>query len=389
MNLYVVPAWYPQHEQDINASFFREQAHALAERGHRVTVIHIEPVSVAKVFSKPWHETHTWQDGDVRTVFHKVIVPIPGKLSGWQDLYISRLFCKIIKEQIEQDRVAGMADPDLLHAHVSHSCAYYCLRAAKELRLPLVVTEHYSGLLLGTASEKEYARVKATIEQSDAFIYVGKRFQDTLNEHLGITKKTTMIPNLFDPDAFSIDHHDVSETFTFFTACHLTANKSVDAVIRSLHSTFPDMPNIRLVIAGDGMEMAHLKSLVSELGEEERVKFFGRYSREQARELFSSADAFVLTSKVETFGIVYLEALASGVPCIATKGQGGDDIIRDSNGFLVEYGDVKGLSQAMRTIYEQRENYNREVLRADCVKRFGKDAICQQIEAVYAAVMNK
>lgn len=389
MNLYIIPAWYPQNEQDIIASFFREQAQALAGRGHRVTVIHIEPVSISKVLAKPWHETNVWQDGEVRTVFHKVIVPIPGKLSGLQDAYISKLFCKILKKQICEDRKEGLPAPDLLHTHVSHSCAYYCLKAAKELHLPLVVTEHYSGLLLGTASEDDYRRVKATIEQSDAFIYVGKRFQDTLSERLSIRKDTHVIPNLFDPEAFTVNTDRKGETFTFLTACHLTANKSVDAVIRALHRAFPHNAEVRLVVAGDGAEKERLEALTAELGEEDRVTFFGRYSREQAKTLFSGADAFVLTSKVETFGIVYLEALASGVPCIGTKGQGADDILNETNGVTVPYGDEDALVKAMQTLYAQREGCDREALREDCVKRFGKDATCQQIEAVYAAVMNK
>ena len=46
MNIYIIPAWYPQNQGDITASFFREQAHALSQRGHNVTVIHIEPLSV-------------------------------------------------------------------------------------------------------------------------------------------------------------------------------------------------------------------------------------------------------------------------------------------------------------------------------------------------------
>ena len=387
MNLYIVPAWYPQHDGDITASFFREQAHALAARGHRVTVIHIEPVSVSRVFSKKWHETRTWQDGRVRTMFHKVIVPVPGKFSAWQDSYISNLFCKILKKQIESDKREGLGAPDLLHAHVSHSCAYYCLKAAKTLSLPLVVTEHYSGLLLGTASEKEYARVKATIEQSDAFIYVGERFQHTLDEKLGIQQPTYAVPNLFDSEAFEVRKREEDKPFTFLTACHLTANKRVDAVVRALHNGFSASDNVRLTVAGDGAEMPKLKALVAELSEEDRVSFFGRYAREQAKDLFGGADAFVLVSKVETFGIVFLEALASGVPCVGTKGQGADDILNDSNGFTVTCEDEGELIGAMRALYENREKYDPVQLRQDCVERFGEDAICTQIEAIYKRVL--
>lgn len=389
MNIYVITPWYPQEEGDLYGIFVREQAHALAERGHRVTVFRVDPLSVTHAFQKPWHGERVWQDGDVRTIFHEVIIPVPAKLDKIQDAYISNVFYKILKKQIERDEAAGFGKPDVLHTHVSHSCAYYCLEAAKKLSIPLVVTEHYSGLLLGTASDREYCRVRKTIEQSEAFIYVGKRFQHTLNQRLGIDKQTYVVPNLFDPDVFSLKDRAGTEKFTFLTACHLTANKSVDNVILALHKVFPDVQDVRLVIAGDGAEMDHLKALVTELGEKDRVEFFGSYSREQAGELFANADAFVLTSKVETFGIVYLEALASGVPCIGTAGQGADDIIDDTNGFRVTYDDVDELAARMRDLYENRGSYHPQALREDCVARFGKEVICKEIEKVYDVVISK
>ncbi len=387
MNLYIVPAWYPQNEDDVTAIFFREQAHALAERGHNVTVIHIEPVSVTQCLSKKWHSERVWQDGNVRTIFHKVIIPIPAKLGKVQDKYISNLFCKILKEQIKKDVNAGLSKPDLIHAHVSHSCAYYCIKASKELSIPLVTTEHYSGLLLGTASEKDYSRVAETINKSDAFIFVGSRFQKSLCERLGIDKKTHVVFNMVDTDAYSIVDNPEDRPFMFLTACHLTENKSVDIVIKAFNKAFDKNDSVRLMIAGDGVARNGLESLVDVLGETERINFFGRYTKEQAKDIFASSDTFVLTSKVETFGIVYLEALSSGIPCIATKGQGAEDIITESNGFKVEYGDVNELADRMKYLYENRNTYNRASLRNDCIERFGKTSICSQIEEIYKSVL--
>lgn len=385
MRLYIIPAWYPQNDNDVTASFFREQAQALAKNGHDVTVIHIESLSVTNLLRKPWHEQRFWQDGRVRTVFHKVIIPIPGKLVGLQEKYISKLYYKIIKKQIEADKKAGLKVPDILHAHVSHSCGYYCLKAARLLKLPLVVTEHYSGLLLGQATEREYQRVKETIEKSDRFIFVGSNFRRAICEKLGIKKPTFVVPNMVDGCFFekNEEQKNQSKQFTFLVACHLKKNKSVDLVIKAFHKAFGREEPVKLVIAGDGETLAELRTLTEELTEQDRVTFFGRYKRSQSGQLFADADAFVLTSKVETFGIVYLEALASGVPCIATKGQGGDDIINESNGFLVEYGDEDQLCLAMRSLYENRDRYNKESIKQDCMDRFSEAAVCEKIEDVY------
>lgn len=385
MNVYIIPAWYPQNEQDIVASFFREQANALAERGHDVTVIHIDPLSVTNLFRKPWRSKRIWQDGKVRTVLYKAIVPVLGKFADIQEKYISNLYYSIIRKQIEEDKNAGLGTPDILHAHVSHSCGYYCLKAAEKLNLPLVVTEHYSGLLLGTATKREYGRVKETIEKSDAFIFVGSNFQKSLCEKLNITKPTYFVPNMVDNFFFEEEplKEKESESFKFLSACHLKENKSVNLVINAFHKAFGEEEPIKLVIAGDGEQLGELKSLVDALDEKGRISFFGKYSREQGRELFSASDAFVLTSKVETFGIVYIEALASGTPCIATSGQGGDDIINDFNGFLVEYGNESQLCAAMRKLYENRSSYDKKAIKEDCKARFSDDAVCQRIEEIY------
>lgn len=387
MNIYIIPAWYPQDDNDITASFFREQAQALSERGHNVTVIHIEPLSVTSVFSRPWHSKRTWQDKNVRTIFHKVIVPIPAKFSKAQDKYISNLFYKIIRKQMQEDKEQGIA-PDLIHAHVSHSCAYYCVEPAKKLGLPLVVTEHYSGLVLGTATEKEYSRVAYTINNSDAFIFVGSRFQEYLCNRLGIKKKTYVLPNMIDTDNYALNQNATNGIYTFLAAGHLKAHKSMDLVIKAFHKAFHNDENVKLVIAGDGDEYANLKNLIEALNEQSRIRMCGRYTREQSKELFSSADAFVLTSKVEPFGIVYIEALCSGVPCIGTKGQGADDIIDESNGFTVDYGDVDQLAERMQELYKNRELYKREEIRQACVDKFDKSSVCEKIEEVYKVLLS-
>lgn len=382
MKLFIIPAWYPQNKDDITASFFREQAHALADNGHDVTVIHIEPLSFSKLLRQPKHDIRLWQDGNVRTIFHKVIIPIPGKLADTQDKYISKLFYKIIQDQIEKDKAEGLSGPDILHAHVSHSCAYYCLYAKEKLNIPLVVTEHYSGLLLGTANEREYDRVRETINGADAFIFVGSNFQKALCNKLGIHKETYVIPNMIDTSAFEIKNSK-NEQFTFLSAGSLKKNKSFDLVIRAFHEAFSAELSIRLVIAGGGDEYQNLNNLIEELGEKGRITLFGRYSREESKNLFSMADAFVLTSQVETFGIVYLEALASGLPCIGTKGQGADDIIDDTNGYLVKYGKIDELAQKMKELYFNKSRYTSATIRQKCIDLFSSDSVCRRIEKIY------
>src|SRR5699024_9955006 len=96
-----------------------------------------------------------------------------------------------------------------------------------------------------------------------------------------------------------------------------------------------------------GEEKANLLKLVRVLKIEEQVVFLGPLTREQVKEEVSSADAFVLSSKYETFGVVLIEALALGKPVIATKCGGPESIVTPEVGYLVENNSEEELSKAM------------------------------------------
>ena len=390
MKLYIIPSWYSIRNDESSTSYFREQAQALSERGNDVTVINIRLLSISNIGKKKFISKKIWQDGNVRTILYETLVPIIGKLASLQEKYISSLYYKIIKNQIEKDVLNGLGKPDLIHAHISHNCGFYCIKAKQKCNVPLVVTEHFSGLLIGNIKPREYDRVKETINQSDAFIFVGTNLQQKVVDKLNIQKKTFFIPNMVDENNFYIsDNPKRNDSFTFLTACGLKKNKSVDLVIKAFHQTFADSEKVKLIIAGDGVERLNLEKLVCDLGENQRISFFGKYSKRQSSELFANSNAFVLTSQIETFGIVYVEALLSGVPCIGTKGQGPEDIINESNGFKVQYGDIEELSNKMRILYDSGKKFDSQKLRNDAIANFSKETICNKIEKIYQYVLER
>ena len=95
------------------------------------------------------------------------------------------------------------------------------------------------------------------------------------------------------------------------------------------------MPHVSLIIAGDGEEMQSLKEQIQSLHLQEQVKLTGRLSREELSGLLGTCDAFVLASFAETFGIVFIEAMATGLPAIGTVCGGPEDIITPESGFLI------------------------------------------------------
>ena len=95
------------------------------------------------------------------------------------------------------------------------------------------------------------------------------------------------------------------------------------------------------------------------------------------------SDAFVLSSEVETFGVVVAEALATGLPVVATRSGGPESIVRSGDGILVPVGDVTALAEAMSEIRRRRTEFSPQRLREACAARYSPNAIAARLIQIY------
>src|SRR2546426_1127550 len=134
--------------------------------------------------------------------------------------------------------------------------------------------------------------------------------------------------------------------------------KGYDRVIRLLARLLPEFPGLLLVVAGDGTDRPRLEGLAGALGVTGRVKFAGRVTDNDLASLYQCADLFVLPSgapdsdpfKAEGYGIVYAEASASGVPCVAYRLGGTNDVIEDGVTGVLTNPDETSLFSAVRKL---------------------------------------
>jgi len=124
--------------------------------------------------------------------------------------------------------------------------------------------------------------------------------------------------------------------------------KGVDAVLRAMPEILRRCPKAQYGIVGDGNDRAALEQLAAKLGIAGRVEFRGELSREALCRAYQEADVFVLPSQTEGFGVVFLEAMYSGLPVVAARAGGAPNVIEDGvTGILVAPGEEKQLVSAV------------------------------------------
>jgi len=132
------------------------------------------------------------------------------------------------------------------------------------------------------------------------------------------------------------------------------AYKGFDLLIEALPLIRRDYPAVRLRIVGQGDDQPRLADLAARLGVSDRVDFLGPVDDTALAAEYAACDLFALPSRREGFGLVYLEAMAYGKPCIGARAGGVPEVITDSVGQLVEYGDLAGLAAAVSDLVQHR-----------------------------------
>ncbi len=158
-----------------------------------------------------------------------------------------------------------------------------------------------------------------------------------------------------DPGQFSPPAKAPGPPPRLLTVGRLVPRKGIDTVIRALPLLIPGLPELAYDIVGDGPDRARLKALVSDLGLEETVNFHGAVSQSELTDFYRRAHIFVMparheieASSMEGFGIVYLEASASGLPVVAGRAGGAVEAVRDGEtGLLVPPDNPEALAQTL------------------------------------------
>lgn len=167
--------------------------------------------------------------------------------------------------------------------------------------------------------------------------------------------------------------------------------KGIRSLIRAAADIIPVYPDLQIKVAGNDPAIPGFQRLSSQLGIADHIVFLGQQSREQLIKLYSEATVFILPALTEALGIVFLEAMASGVPVIGTRVGGIPEIIQDgANGLLVPPDDPVALSRAIDSLL-QSDSMMEKFAQAglETVKRFSVEKMMSDTYQVYSHVLGK
>lgn len=365
----LVTTMYPTPRSEVHTTICHDFARAWVDSGYDVRVIHFKSVfptvfyRLARLF-RPLAIKYAGNDKlDIAPVFDEMLFNIEGvsvySIPIFKYLPHRRYGKGVVASSIE--RIQSILNdngfiPDIMIGH------FYNPQIEIISRLKLIYPTSVSCVVLHEKAEvvkKLYAGTLRNYSESiDIWGFRSKSLRDgfeSLFWQLPISFiNHSGIPNKFINSVNVPERRKKIDKFLYVG--QLIKRKYPSVIVSALQEAFP-MKDYDLTYVGSGSEEYNIREAAKKKGSSERVKLCGQISREDVVEYYDAAECFVMVSRDEAFGLVYLEAMSRGCITIGARHEGIDGvIIHGVNGFLCEAGDQDELVDILRHIDSLSEN---------------------------------
>ncbi|MBE3091657.1 MAG: glycosyltransferase, partial [Candidatus Atribacteria bacterium] len=299
-------------------------------------------------------------------------------------------------------------NPDIVHIHHPFLLSSAAIMYGKKLGIPKILTLHtqyeqyayYASPIPERVTQKAIKMIISHLAYKTDCVTTPSASMKELIEAYGIKNRIEVIPNAIDLISFREDnelkrteikkkYHLKEDDKIILFVGRVASEKSIDKIIKSLAIIKKrGISKEKLLIVGNGSAMDELKQLARTLKVEEDVIFAGAVSYEEIQHYYKMAYVFTIASTTETFGMVTIEALASGVPVLAVKAPGAVDILTDGlDGLLVD-NDTEKFANALEKIIrepELREKLSQGALKTS--EKYSIDKISERMLNLYREVI--
>lgn len=375
MYILIVSRGYPSEKYKMNGIFEFDQAKALVQAGHKVIYAGIDVRSFRR--KRKWGFESFSKEGVQVEAINFPGGRIPNNILDKIRIVALKKLFKIIEEKY--------GEPDIIHSHFLNS-GYITTQLLQKRDTLLVLTEHLSAMNQKVLDPYLIKLGNSTYSSMDKVITVSTSLSNSLLEKFQI--KATVIPNIVDTQSFFYKPKELrNDNFTFVSTGSLIDRKGMDLLIEAFNICFRGNKNVYLYIFGEGPERSKLEKLIGEAELKEQVFLMGLVDRKEIARKMSESNCFVLPSRLETFGVAYIEAMAMGLPVIATECEGPEDFVTKENGLLIPVNDLDSLVKSMKEMYESSNNYDMQRISSKTKEIFAPSSIARKLEMVYEDVL--
>lgn len=393
MRLGIITPWFPTPEAPYGGIFVAQQAAALAAAGQDVTVLHLDAISTMRL--EPAQKARI---EEVLATAHCMPVTVPGIHAGISVIrvpFISEdgvgFLARADSARAQLDRawphLQELGGFDLLHAHVALPSGH----AAMGRGLPVVTTEHYSGIdrIIKQGAARE--ALVGVIEGS-RFLCVSDFLRSrmvALLEDTGL--RIDVLPNMVDFDGLDYSpRSSIAERWLYVGS--LKPGKNVALALRTFARFRESRPEVTLTVVGDGPLRESLHKLAHELGISDATTFTGALPRANAAAHMQQADLLIHLSEFETFGLTCVEAIGSGAPVVSMANGGAEcawgDIEGAAGRILSPYIGDQAIAREISRLATNADQLDLETAASWVREQYNPAAIAKRLTSIYEELVS-
>ncbi len=380
LKILFLPAWYPSEVSPLSGVFIREHAKA-ASLYNDIVVIYAYHGSHRRV--KGLYKVSEAVEEGIRTIRVRYRCP-----SGKGDSFISRLLRLWSTFSYLRHFMKEGWRPDIIHAHV-YSAGVLAVILGWLYHIPVIITEHFTWFVLHQLTWERRLAARFALNRARVVLPVSQHLKRHI-ESYGIMTSFQIVPNVVNTQLFyPSTSQDEDSKKRLLLVANLSPQKGIPYLLQALAQIKGRRTDFSLDIIGEGIKGAtreEYEEVAKELGLEQVMRFHGAKPKEEVAEFMRNCHFFVQPSLWETFGVVYIEAMACGKPVIASDIPGPNEFINQDVGILVPPKDVNALAEAIEFMLDHYKDYSSEKIASYARERFSYEAVGKKLDEIYHEV---